>query len=169
VDVLSTFQALMRAAFPRIDYYATYFGKVVAWDFAHQTVDVTPSDPRLPGMSGVPFRHGLPGVMADVASGASVAITWLDGDPSRPIASSWGGSEQVLRLTLNADQIFLGGADGSEPAARGQTLQHYLETVAELLEKHVHGAPGGATVASDSLVSPALKVPSLLATNVKVK
>jgi hypothetical protein len=169
MDVLSTFRALVRVAFPRIDYYATYYGKVVKWNYDAQTVDIAPSDSRLPSMAGVPFRHGLPGTVADVGSGTSVEITWLNGDPSQPRAALWSGGETVLRLTLTADQIVLGSSDGAEPAARGQTLQHYLETVADLLEKHVHGAPGGATLVSDSLVSPALKVPSLLATNVKVK
>jgi hypothetical protein len=174
MDVLATLRALMRAASPRIDYYATYFGKVVSWAPGSQTVDVTPSDPRLPGMAGVPFRHGLPGTVVDVDSGTSVAITWLNGDPSQPIAFLWGGGEHVKQLVLNADQIVLGG-DGAEPAAKGQTLQNYLESLARALAAHTHvsGGAGAPTSPADTtptdLLETRIKPPTLTATNVYVK
>jgi hypothetical protein len=172
MDVLTTFRALMRAAFPRIDYYATYLGKVVAWKGDAQVVDVTPSDPRLPGMARVPFFHGLPGIAVDVDPGTSVGITWLNGDPSQPVAFLWGGGEHVKQLVLKADQIVLGG-DGAEPAAKGQTLQGYLDSLADALSKHAHpvsGAVAGpATAKGTDLTLDTIRPPTLTATNVYVK
>ena len=48
--------ALIKAALPRIDYYALYYGKVVAWNKEDQTVDVRPNDSRVPSISGVTMR-----------------------------------------------------------------------------------------------------------------
>jgi hypothetical protein len=172
MDVLATFRALVRAAFPRIDYYATYYGKVVKWDRAAQTVDVTTTSKMIPSMAGIPFRHGLPGALVDVATGTSVEITWLNGDPSQPRAALWSGGERVLKLTLTADQIILGG-DGSEPAAKGQTLQGYLNSLALALSKHAHpvsGAVAGPAIAEGTdLKLDTIKPPTLTATNVYVK
>lgn len=161
--------ALIRAALPRIDYYAMYRGKVVRWYAAEQTVDIQPSDPRMPTMSHVPFRHGLPGAVVDVNTGTTVLIGWENGDPAMDFACLWSGGESVSSLTLNADQIVLGGSAGAEPAAKGQTLQSYLNGMATLLAAHIHPASSGTTSPSVTLVAPALTPPDILASNVQVK
>jgi hypothetical protein len=147
---------IVHAALPRIDYYAPYFGKVVLWNADDQTVDVQPSDPGVPSMARVPFRCGLPGVVMSVQPGTSVVIEWLNGDPSQPIASSWQGGEHVVRLTLNADQIYLGGETGAEPAAKGQTLQTYLNKLAALLTAHTHGITVDPTLSALAVTPPTI-------------
>lgn len=186
MDVLTTFRKLVRAALPRIDYYATYFGKVVKWHSGDQTIDITPTDPRLPGMAGIPFRHGLPGVTADVAigvtEGATVAITWLNGDPSQPVAFLWGGGEHVLQLTLNADLIALGGTVGAEAAAKAVSMAADMATFLTALTTYVTaiqpkadpgppGPPPGVFTPPLLLAigNLAAKLPTWAATNVVVK
>lgn len=173
MDVLATFRALMRAASPRIDYYATYFGKVVSWDSKSQTVDVTPTDPRLPGMAGVPFRHGLPGTIIDVDPRTSVAITWMNGDPSQPIAFLWGGGEHVKQIILKADQIVLGGADGAEPTIKGNTYRNAEDDFLDAIVTAVKAALSALSIPPATLEAAQTNFKksesAYLSTNAKVK
>lgn len=78
------------------------------------------------------------------------------------------------RVVITADQVLVGGDEaGTEPAAKGQTLQQYLTALAGLLALHAHPAPGGATSASltlsDSIDPPGgIKVPTITADKAKV-
>lgn len=159
--VAAVWDALVQVALPRIDYHPLYFGKVIAWN-DDQTVDVEPNDPKMPTLSNVPFRHGLPGVTMTVKPGTTVLVGFENGDPVMRFAGLWSGGEHVVKLTLNADQIFLGGEDGAEPAAKGQTLQTYLNRLAGLLTAHTHGIATDPTLAS---ITP----PVVTATNASVK
>lgn len=155
--------ALVRAALPRIDYYAMYHGKVVSWN-SDQTVDVAPDDPALPTMSKVPFMQGLPGVSAKVVAGTAVLVGWKNGDPGRKYACLWLGGEHVLNLTLNADQIILGGADGAQKTVLGDVMRQILATIST----HTHPpipSGGGPVVASLDLAN----LPDPRASNVSVR
>jgi hypothetical protein len=157
--------AIVRGSLPRLDYYANYYGRVVKFDEPRQQVDVVPDDARLPTMQGVPLR-GPAGAhwTIDVAGSPSVLITWENADPARPVAFGFGTGAHVLSLTLNADQIYLGGTDGAEPAAKGTTLQAYLNALAALLAAHTHGI-----TVDPSLALPAITPPNIQATNALVK
>lgn len=61
------------------------------------------------------------------------------------------------RIVLTADQVIIGGdAAGTEPAAKGQTLQTWINLLSTALQTHVHPVSGSAT-----LVAPALQVAAL--------
>ena len=174
---------MVRGVLPTLDYQACYFAKVVEFNFDRQQVDLEPDavrdgKPLLPTMQGVPFR-GPAGALWTVAVGTepppTVLVTWENGDPSRPVAFGFGTGAHVLRLTLNADQIYLGGEDGAEPAAKGKTLQDYLNSLAQALTAHTHVAPSGggptspAATAGTDLLPSTVTPPDVLATNAKVK
>lgn len=114
--------ALIRAAVPRLDYYTLYDGKVVKWNKAAQTVDVSFSDSRMPSMSGVPFMRG-PGETFDVLPGTHVMVGSKDGDPAKDFACLWSGGEHVRQRVLNADDLILGGEFGAEPPPLGTTYR----------------------------------------------
>ncbi len=123
--------ALIRAALPRVDYYALYYGKVVAWHAATQTVDVQPNDPRVPSISGATLR-GPAGFVFSInpAVETSVLIGWENGDPARAFAlCAFTPGAHVNSLTIPADMLSLGG-DGGEPPPKGVALLAYLTTVA---------------------------------------
>lgn len=143
--------ALVHSALPHVDYLALYAARVVVFDKDHQTIDVRPDDPRLPGMGGIAFRHGLPGAVVDVAKGTTVLVGWADGDPSKPYACLWGGGEAVASLTLNALRLNLGGEEGAEPVPKGLSLNAALSgfsaalaTYAEAIQGTADTSPGHA-------------------------
>ncbi len=73
----------------RVDFLALYPAKVVTQN-SDGTLEAKPDSLRLPGLSRVPIRAGLPGVDIKVAAGARVLIGFAEGDPARPLALIWG-------------------------------------------------------------------------------
>lgn len=102
--------ALIRSAFPKIDYMAFYRGRLVAQSADFLNVDVQPDDNRIPGLSGIPLRAGIPGATAQIAPGAFLYIGWDGGDPRFPYAMpAWESGAHTIELKLNADTIVLNG------------------------------------------------------------
>ena len=132
------FAALVRGSVPRLDYYATYFGRVSRWDTTRQQVDVAPDDARLPTMQGVPLR-GPAGVQwsIDEFTSTSVLIGWENADPSRPFAIGFSTGAHVIEATWNADQLFLGSKVGAQPPPLGESLNAALSTLAGALAVYV--------------------------------
>lgn len=113
--LLAPFAALVRRLTARIDYLALYACRVVAQN-TDLTLELQPDDARIPSLSAVPIRHGLPGVTVRVAAGARVLLAFENGDPSKPVATLWdsasveeivfaGGTKKVAR---EDDEVSLG-------------------------------------------------------------
>jgi hypothetical protein len=155
--------AVVKGLLRPLDYLALYPAKVVS-QAASGALDVQPEDTRLPPMSGVPLRLGLPGCKATVQPGARVLVGFEGGDPRRPVATVWD-TAVVVKLQL--------GGDGGEPAALGQTLQAYLDQLKTLFDTHTHlsgavGAPTGVpTVSTPPIAFP--DAPDIRASKVEVK
>ncbi len=107
--------AWVKSLFARIDYLARYPARVVAQNLVTGTLELVPDDRRLPGMSGVPIRYGVPGIKATVAPGARVLVGFAGGDPTKPEAELWE-SASVLKLEVNATLVTLNS--GVQPIAR---------------------------------------------------
>lgn len=129
--------ALFQAAVPRLDYYAKYDGEVVKWwpraaGEKYDSVDIKPSDARLPSMARIPFKGG-PGEELDIAPGTHVLVGWENGDPARPCAFSWSGGEHVIKRVINADDLALGGEAGAEHTIKADTYRSaedlYLDAI----------------------------------------
>jgi hypothetical protein len=113
--LLGAFVALARGAQPTIDYQALYRAKVLKQHDNLRRVDLAPSDPRLPPMSNIPLRVGVPGLDVTISPGHLLLIGWENGQPDHPFACLWeagteGDGTLPLKLTLNATVIELGGA-----------------------------------------------------------
>lgn len=110
--------ALVRAAMPTVDYFALYRARVVSQSSDRATLELAPEDPRLPGMSKVPVKAGIPGATWTVTAGAYVLVGWEGGDPQRPHAIVWEGGASVPMLTLVATKVEIGAANVSmDPTA----------------------------------------------------
>lgn len=110
----------VRRLFARVDYFALYPSKVVAQN-ADGTLELRPDSDRLPGLSKVPVRLGVPGSVK-VSGGARVLLGFEEGDPGRPIATLWE-TRTVIEIRLG---------DGTmEPAALGTTLKNWIGTAAQ--------------------------------------
>lgn len=111
--------AFIRTQMSRVDYLAFYAAKVNAQN-ADGTLELTPDLPKIPPMSQVPIRHGLPGLAVKVASGARVLLAFENGDPTRPVATLWevGSINEIYLGTAQAN-----GSDTTEKAVLGSTYR----------------------------------------------
>lgn len=104
-------QALVRQEVAPLDFYAFYDAKIVKQSTDGNTVDLQPSDSRLPGLSNVALRNGVAGTVCKVSPGAFVRLGWDNGDPTKPYAQTWGGGETVTSIAMAGDLVpFVKGA-----------------------------------------------------------
>lgn len=122
-DGKAWFLALVESALRRTDYHALYPARIVAQDAAG-LLELVPDDSRIPGMTGVPIRPGIPGVSVKVAPGARVCVGFEGGNPSRPVATIWEASAVkelritgTAKITIDCPDVHL-GSDGGAPIAR---------------------------------------------------
>lgn len=110
--------SLVSSAVSPTDFHALYPSRVVAQN-ADGTLELRPDSSRMPDMSGVPIRFGLPGTAAKVAAGARVLLGFENGDQQRPYAGAWDAAAPT--------ELRLGGTDASQAAVHGDELKAQLE------------------------------------------
>jgi hypothetical protein len=117
--------AVVRRALRRVDYLAHYPARVVSQS-ASGLLDLVPDDPRIPPCSGVPVRHGLPGVTVVVPAGERVTLAYEGGDPSKPVAVLWT-SGTVTRIVVNGASAR--AAREGDDVTRSAQLQTWMSAV----------------------------------------
>lgn len=123
------FIALVKQALSRVDYYALYRARVVAQSPDFTKLDIQPDDSRLPPMSGILLRHGVPGLKVQITPGAFVMVGWSGGDPSQPYVQLWEGGESVIQETFTAQQINLGANTAIDFLIKGTTYRSQQATL----------------------------------------
>ncbi|MBI2392824.1 MAG: hypothetical protein HYV09_24780 [Deltaproteobacteria bacterium] len=124
--------AVVRAVMSEVDYHKPYPARVIAHD-SDGTLQVRPDSDRIPGLTGVPIRYGLPGVTARVPPGARCMIEFENGDGRTPIATSFepgallelsfdGGTRKVARVGDTTDAGAIAWA--VDPAGTTLTLSY---------------------------------------------
>ena len=114
-------------AMRRVDYFALYPAKVVSQN-ADRTLELKPESSKLPQMSKVPIRLGIPGASVRVSAGARVLVGFENGDPKRPYAGLWdtaslvelvidGGSNAVARVGSTTQGHVHSGTAGPYPVS----------------------------------------------------
>lgn len=95
--------ALLRTSVqPGIDAAAIYRAKVISQN-ADGTLELRPDSSKLPDLSAVPIRSGIP-ASVKVAVGARALVQFADGDLTFPIVTGWEAT--------SADEIALAGGTG---------------------------------------------------------
>ena len=113
-----------------VPYRYLYRAKVIAQSAGNlDQVDVRPDDPAVPEMAGVPLRHGIPGVQAQVQPGCFVVVGWANGEPDAPFAALWEPGATVTKLIINGASIQLGGSSASKHPFHGEDLSLDLAKV----------------------------------------
>lgn len=162
-----------------VDYCAMYRAKVAAQSSDFRFVDLTPDNPKIPGVGNVPFKLGLPCATAQIQAGAYVLLGWEGGDPSKPYAvPAWEGGESIVKMVLGMVSgaggalIILGGETGAEWGVLGQSLLTRLEDLEDKFNAHTHPVSGvqagAASVTSAVTGTPHAKTPAFLANYVKL-
>ncbi len=164
-NLASFVQGVMRP----VDYFALYPAKVVQQDASSLLLEVTPDDPRLPGMQKVPMRLGIPNATAKIAANARGLVGFEGGDPSKPFFGPW---ESASLTELN-----IGGATQFAALANlvldmGNSIRNTVNANHITLITHTHnvtmiGAPSGPMVGGTQTDIPALQ--SVACEKVKVK
>jgi hypothetical protein len=151
--------AMVRSAFPKIDFLASYWCRVVAQN-PDGTLELFPDNPlQIAGLSNVPIRYGVPGVKATVAPGARVLLGFAGGDPSQPFATVWE-SASLLKLEVLGAEVVV-GTGPTQPAAVATALRTELDALWDVLGSHVHPvATTGTASAQSGTASAATVVPS---------
>jgi hypothetical protein len=122
-----SWQSMRDVQDPLWRYAPLYHAKLVAQSGDADVVDVRPDDSTLPDMAGVPLRHGLPGLRVQVALGSYLRVGWDDGRPDKPFAALWDTSS-VLKASIVADDLRLGGRDAAEALILGNTAVEAMTT-----------------------------------------
>ena len=109
--------SIVRHMLKPTDYHAMYEAKVLSQN-SSGNLDLQPSDTRLPAMTDVPIRYGIPGISAAVRAGSYVMVQFEGGNPSRPVATVWN-SASVEYVVIGADKTYIGANDSDAyPIAR---------------------------------------------------
>jgi len=107
--------AIVQGLTAHVDYYALYPAKVVSQN-DDGTLELRPDDTRLPGLSKIPIRYGIPGLTAKVAAGARILLGFEGGNPHSPIATLWESAsvtEIQLSIAAGGKVNIVAGANGS--------------------------------------------------------
>jgi hypothetical protein len=100
----AAFDACVRGVFSRLDYFAGYWCRVVGQN-ADGSLELQPDDARLPPLSGMPIRYGVPGVTAKVPPGARCLLEFAGGDPTKPFVSTWEPGTVVEIVLAGGTQL----------------------------------------------------------------
>lgn len=136
--VKTYFARLVDGITRRVDWMAWYAAKVVSQN-ADGTLELAPDEPRVPGLSKVPIRLGVPGVSVKVAPGSRVLVGFENGDPRRPVASIWEKST-LLEVSLEPTTLLALGTSATQAAMHGTYFVAQLQAL--------HGAASAAATAA---------------------
>lgn len=100
------------------------------------TLDVVPDDKRIPAMTEVPIRYGVPGVSVKVTGGRCL-VSFENGDPRYPVATLWEtATVREIRITtttkvvLDCPDVNLGDESGAPIARVGDPIDIVFDAVA---------------------------------------
>lgn len=107
--VRSALTKIVRQMTRTIDFLAMYPAQVVSQN-GDGSLELKVASDRMPNMSRIMIRYGIPGVSAKVKAGSVVAVEFERGDPSAPVATVWDRSS-VTELTIKADRVVVDAMD----------------------------------------------------------
>lgn len=134
-----------------IDYYGLYPCKVVK-QRADYTLDLKPDNPRIAAPVQVPIRT-IPGIRVKVEAGTRVLLGFEGASPSAPYAMLFEHSGATIEIQLEASKVYLGSTIGTEPAAKGQTLETYLTLLKTAFDTHTHVVANAVPVVPGAVVT----------------
>lgn len=142
--------AMRRSSEVAINYSQMYPATVVKQ--AGNELEVNPDDPRIRGggITRVPMRHGIPGLVVQVKVGQRVNVFFEEGKPNKPAAALWpdGSSVQALTLTAGTELNIVAptvNIDGDLLVTGEVTAMAAAPATKVSLSKHPHAHPFGPT------------------------
>jgi hypothetical protein len=100
--ILAALERIVGQIFARVDYMALYPCNIDSQN-GDGTLELTPDNEKIKGLSKVPLRVGIPGCEVKVSPGAKVLLGFEDGNPSKPYAALFtADSLKELNITASA-------------------------------------------------------------------
>ncbi len=143
--VFASLESLVRKVMRRVDYCALYACTVQA-QRSDGSLDLKPQDDRVPAMTGVPIRIGVPGLAVKVAPGAEVLMGFDGYRPDKPYAALWG-AQGLKELVITASVKVTVDAPTVEITATTATVDAQSVTIAG-------GVQGAARMGDDAICGP---------------
>lgn len=149
---------LIEVALRRVDYYALYPSKIIKQD-AQGRLELQPEDvrlvARLPGLTSVPIRLGLPGCKVTVRPGGRVLLGFEGGDPQAPVALLWDATSVEL-IQMVADEIRLGSDTPVELqfVALSEKVDAGFASLREAILAHIHPTAVGPSAITTLALPP---------------
>ncbi len=100
----ASIRALILELFPNTHFYGVYRYAVTACDYDAQTIDALPASarPGLPALAAIPIRSPI---KVDVQPDTTVAIGFLDGDPTQPYVVTLDQATVLSRAKIRAEGV----------------------------------------------------------------
>lgn len=156
--------ALVERALERTDYHAQYVARVVSQG-SDGLLSVVPDNDKMPPMTEVPIRYGVPGISAKVESGARVLIGFEGGDRRRPIATVWESAALTELRIVSTTKVVVESPDVS--ISDGVSAAAPVARVGDPIDVVFDASAVATAVASGTGILVAVGVISAGATNVK--
>jgi len=127
----------------KIDYSRLYPSKVLSQS-ADGTLEIIPDAKQLRGngLTGVPIRHGIPGVTVRVPAGGKVLLFFEAGDPKLPAAALWPDGSSCTEVRIRTPKLIV---DGDIECTGEITAHSALPATRVRLGRHIHPAATGPT------------------------
>ena len=126
----SGLQAFVLAQLPRLDYLASYSGRVVQ-QRGPNSYDVQMDSPDLPGFSGIPVKLPTPGITIslDASQSPRVIVGFANGDPQSPEIRGWELPGLAGLSIVPTGLVQLGGDPATDFVMRGTTYRSAESTL----------------------------------------
>lgn len=125
----------------RIDYSRMYPARVMK-QAGDGSLELLPDAAKFrgTGLTGVPIRHGIPGVHVTVLAGGKVLLFFESGDPKLPAACLWPDGSSCTQVKITTPKLIVEGdiECTGEVTAKSQTLPVKLSS-------HTHNSAVGPT------------------------
>jgi hypothetical protein len=132
---------VVRSAQAPIDYLALYIAEVVSQ--AGSTIDVKPTDPRIPSMAAVPLFAGVPQWKLQTNAGGRVLVGWSGGDPTQPYALAFNADVTAAVVKLLASRVTIGDDTAPQPTMLGSAYRTAEDTFLDAIVTALAAALGG--------------------------
>ncbi len=155
----SAMQRMVEAFTAHHKFFAPWEYRVVQRNGERMHLQVVRVSSGLPDLLNVRVRPGVAGLRAHPKVGGSVLVSFINGDPARPVVTSFDDADSPGFVSdetaVAATLVLLGSESATDPVVRKSDLQSAVDSIRTWGNAHIHVETGGSTaVPTTPLVGP---------------
>lgn len=116
-------------------FYAPWEYRVVQHSGERYDLQPVRSSSGMPDLEKVRIRPGVAGLRARPALGSLVIVSFVDGDPARPIVTAFDDPDSP---GFASDDVVIGSVTATDPIVRKSDLQAAVDSIRSAHNLHVH-------------------------------